>query len=329
MTGATLLLLLGGCGDESDGQGEEVTGSEESAGETEGSGGTGEDGPPPTDDGGTSDSGTSDGGEGDTSDATTGDPPQAQCEPFEATTAYAEPGPFTVTSGPAGPDCTVFRPEILGATGPHPVILWGNGTTATPPTYAEILGHWASHGFVVVAANTTNAGSGAEMLACLDYLEAQAATGGSLYEGVLALDRVGASGHSQGGGGALMAGADPRVGTTAPVQPYTEQGFGGYDQASQSMQVGPMFMLSGGNDNIATPVPNQERVWETTNAPVLWGSKEGVGHVSGVIGAMDAFRFEITAWMRYRLMCDDQAAGLFVEGCSLCSDPEWTVQSTL
>lgn len=50
------------------------------------------------------------------------------------------------------------------------MILWGNGTGASPSTYGSLLRHFASHGFIVAAANTSNAGSGDEMLDGLDNL---------------------------------------------------------------------------------------------------------------------------------------------------------------
>jgi hypothetical protein len=33
-----------------------------------------------------------------------------------------------------------------------------------------VLTHWASHGFIVAAANTPSAGKVTEMIACLDYV---------------------------------------------------------------------------------------------------------------------------------------------------------------
>ena len=66
--------------------------------------------------------------------------------------------PFSTTSGSLGLSCTAYRPSTLGQNGvTHPVILWGNGTGSSPSTYAGLLRHLASHGFIVVAANTSNA----------------------------------------------------------------------------------------------------------------------------------------------------------------------------
>ncbi|TVP59198.1 MAG: alpha/beta hydrolase, partial [Halomonadaceae bacterium] len=146
---------------------------------------------------------------------------------------YASTGPHTTVSEAAGSECTVYRPANL--TSGHPVILWGNGTGTGPGTYQGGLNHWASWGYVVVAANTQNAGSGEEMLGCLDYLT------DNTMASQLNLNRVGTSGHSQGGGGSLMSGRDSRITATAPMQPYI-QGLG-HDQSSLDQQAGTMLLL--------------------------------------------------------------------------------------
>ena len=72
---------------------------------------------------------------------------------------FEEEGPYSTTRD-TGFSCTVYRPISLD--GDHPAIVWGNGTGASPTVYGGGLEHWASWGFVVAAANTSNAGSGEE-----------------------------------------------------------------------------------------------------------------------------------------------------------------------
>ncbi len=265
---------------------------------------------------GTADSGSDSGGVVDT------------CGRFPAVDDFGAAGPFATEQIGEGPQCTIFRPATLGEGGlRHPVILWGNGTATVPAIYGGLLTHWASHGFIVAAANTSNAGTGQEMLACLDWLTAQDADPASPYAGVVDLAHVGASGHSQGGGGSLMAGQDPRVVVTAPLQPYTEQGFGGYDQACQSNQNGPMFMMSGDADFIAPPQPNQQRVFDDSNVPTLWATLAGADHILSPIGNATDYRAPATAWFRFHLMCDATAEPVFYDTCELCNDPQWSVMT--
>src|SRR5690606_7050327 len=90
---------------------------------------------------------------------------------FPAVSDFAASGPFSVTNSNVNTTCAVYRPRTLGENGlKHPIILWGNGTGGSPSTYGRLLEHWASHGFVVAAARTSNAGTGEEMISCLNYL---------------------------------------------------------------------------------------------------------------------------------------------------------------
>jgi len=247
---------------------------------------------------------------------------------FPAVTDFAAPGPFD-TMQETSPGCTVHRPTTLGGDGVrHPIIVWGNGTYANPGVYAAVLSHWASHGFVVGAANTTNAGSGTEMITCLDWIIAQDSQAGSPYEGNVDAQHVGASGHSQGGGGTLMAGRDQRMTLTAPLEPYIGR-LGGYQRSSIGEQSGPMFLMSGANDSIASPSANQQPIFDGTNVPVFWGTLAGADHLGSATGDINGFRGPATAWFRLHLMQDESARSLFYGAdCGLCSDSMWEVQKS-
>jgi hypothetical protein len=245
---------------------------------------------------------------------------------FPPVTDYSAPGPFTVTSKEEGPDCTVFRPDKLGDGGvKHPIILWGNGTRSRVPAYTPMLRQWASQGFVVAAANTNSAGSGKPILDCLDYLTAQNAADGSVFKGKLDLTKVGVSGHSQGGGGTIMAGRDPRITVTAPIEPYTV-GLG-YVKGAEAAQHGPMLLLSGGMDTTAVPETNQKPVFDAAKSPVIWATLKSASHAVPATETSGEFRPVTTAWFRWTLM-DDLNAGKLFQGpnCDLCRSADWTLQ---
>jgi hypothetical protein len=239
---------------------------------------------------------------------------------------FAAPGPFATTRVAEGPQCTTFRPDPLGQGGVrHPVIIWGNGTLSSPSIYAEVLTHWASHGFITTAANTSNAGTGQEMKACLDFILSENARSGSVYQGKVDPNNIGTSGHSQGGGGSIMLGTDARITATAPLQPYVA-GLG-HQSSSQSTQKGAMFLMSGGSDTIARPMQNQQPVFDNANVPVFWGTLAGADHVVSATGSISGFRGPATAWFRFHLMGDTSARSRFYgASCSLCTDPMWTVK---
>ncbi|WP_410402940.1 alpha/beta hydrolase family protein [Halopseudomonas pelagia] len=244
---------------------------------------------------------------------------------FPPVSSFSDDGPFATTSGNEGPSCRIYRPRTLGDNGlRHPIIIWGNGTGSSPTTYSGLLDHWASHGFVVAAARTSNAGSGEDMIDCLDYLVQQNGRSTGTYAGNLDVNNVGSAGHSQGGGGSIMAGRDSRITATAPFQPYT---IGlGHRSSSQSQQNGPMFLMTGGRDTIASPTLNAAPVFSRANVPVFWGERTTASHFEPVGDGGD-YRGPSTAWFRYHLMDDGNAESTFYGGnCELCTDFRWDVE---
>lgn len=230
-------------------------------------------------------------------------------------------GKVATTRADEGPSCTVFRPEALGAAGfRHPVIVWGNGTGASVSIYEAALEDWATNGFIVAAAKTSNGqGSGKALVDCLDHVMKTYAAN--------ACERAGAAGHSQGGGGAIMAGRDPRIVATAPVQPYIQQGHGGFDQGSIAGQKGTMLLLSGSNDDNAVPATHQKPVFDETNVPVFWATLVGGDHYFSAYG-LSGYRDIALAWFRLQLMGDEgERAKFYGPSCAYCTNAKWTVQS--
>jgi hypothetical protein len=228
---------------------------------------------------------------------------------------YTDQGPYPVTVE-IGLSHTIYRPADLGTT-THPVIVWGNGTGVVPGAYSLLLRHWASHGFVVAAANTTQANSGQEMLAGARWLISENTRPGSVYFHRIDGTRIGAAGHSQGGAGAINAGADPLVDTTIAIQPGP--------LAAPGRLRGPTLFLAGEKDSIVLPwlivVPLYNGA---SQVPAVYGELGGANHFEP---ALDGGRFRgmMTAWFRFHLMGDEQARGRFFgPGCGLCGDPAWT-----
>ena len=234
--------------------------------------------------------------------------------------AFAEPGPFATIEETGGSAHRVFRPVDLGADGAlHPLVLWGNGTGAQTSAYTGLLSHWASHGFVVVAANTGSAGSGGEMLDGIDWLQS------SELAGDIDFARIGVSGHSQGGGGAALAGSDPRVGVSVLIQPGLSLG-GGSAIRDTGELTGPSFLIAGSADNIVNAALLVQSRYETaSHVDAVYGILDGADHF---VSLGDALRIRgyATAWFRAHLMDDaDALAEFYGVDCGICTDPEWTV----
>lgn len=222
-----------------------------------------------------------------------------------------------------GRECRIFHPELMD-DGRHPVVIWGNGTYTSPASYRGLLEHWASHGMVVVAAMTPNAGTGREMKGCLDDILDENTRDGSVFQNKLMPLRVAVAGHSQGGGGAIMVGQDLRVSTVIAIQPYVTGRW--HESSAWSSQQGPLLLLSGGEDYTAPPAEQQQPVFDAANVPVYWLTLRGASHLAPMYTG-GSYLGPMTAWLRWRLRNDEQAAALFQgTDCDLCTDERWQVR---
>ena len=106
---------------------------------------------------------------------------------------------------------TVFYPGIMPEGEKFPLITWGNGTCAMPEGYGPLLRYVASFGYIIIAANNREVGSGLPMTLGIDFMFAENEKQGSEFFGHVDTDKVGAMGHSQGGGATIAAADDPRV----------------------------------------------------------------------------------------------------------------------
>jgi hypothetical protein len=229
---------------------------------------------------------------------------------------FADLGPFEVTMQ-AEAAHTYFSPTELGSQGctVHPVILWGNGTWTTPEVYAPLLRHLASHGFIVVAANTSNAGSGVEIKAGLDNLTAFNGQQGHRFFQKVDLTKVGVTGHSQGGGGAIEAAKDPRIKVLAPLAAFL-----GNQTGLQSDDIAIFF--AGTLDTWIPPAGVKARFSGVT-IPAAYAEAAEANHFHPA-GDGNMFKAPLTAWFRWHLLGDTTARGMFVgESCGLCNDPVW------
>jgi hypothetical protein len=217
---------------------------------------------------------------------------------------FAGTGPFPVTTQSDSTN-TFYSPTNLGSNGctTHPVILWGNGTFTAVSAYDGLLRHLASHGFIVAAANTSNAGSGNEMLQGLTTLRTWNGQSGNRFSQKVDLANVGSTGHSQGGGGAINAAKNQGVKTTAPLEPWSQNQVG-----LQSSDTAMFF--AGESDSVVPPGTVLDR-YEGVSIPAGYAELAGASHFVP-LGNAGGFRGPLTAWMRWQLMGDTTARGLFV-----------------
>ena len=234
---------------------------------------------------------------------------------------FAGTGPFAVTVQTESAN-TYYSPTNLGSNGctSHPVILWGNGTFTSVSVYDALLRHLASHGFIVAAANTSNAGSGSEMLQGLTQLSQWNGQSGNRFFQRVDTANVGSTGHSQGGGGAINAAKNQGVKTTAPLEPWSGDQVGLQDSDTA-------LFFAGQSDTVVAASSVRDRYNGVTIA-AGYAELAGASHFIP-IGDGGAFRGPLTAWMRWQLMGDTTAGGQFVgPSPGLANNATWSAYVT-
>ena len=219
---------------------------------------------------------------------------------------------------------TLFFPKGGKQGEKFPILTFGNGTLCSPTFYDEFINHVVSYGYIVIAPNTSNTGTGAEMLQGVEWVIKQNSESSSPIFGKVNTDKVGAFGHSQGGAGTCRAGADPRVDAIATLS-------GTSDVAN--IKCPAFFVTSGGE---AGDAPD-ERIQSTLGAatkPSMYGISVGGNHdeytdkadegVTAVIGLTsndgEYSRAAVTAWFDWQLKDMQNVGQLFLsKPCAFCN----------
>ncbi len=232
-------------------------------------------------------------------------------------------GPYTartVTGSGPGNAYTLFRPEELAPGGvPNPIITWGNGAATNPALYPA-LPHLASHGFVVIAADTPFV-NGEILRSGIDWLLEQNQDPASQFYQKLDPDNVASMGYSLGSLSTFEIADDPRLTTTVHIS--------GGTMAAQAHTVAnlraPAAFLC---DELETK-PNCDTDFTAAQVPVFYGIFLRAGHVQTMANPWaELWEGAATGWLRWRLMADESQKALFVgPDCGLCTDTEnWVVQ---
>jgi len=241
-------------------------------------------------------------------------------------TDYAAPGPFTVQrdsdTGP-GAAYDIFRPATLGPSPrKNPIVSWANGTLFGIDMYQTLLRHWASYGFVVIAAHSQSTAGGATHKAGIDWLVAENARASSIYFGSLDTTAIGAAGHSQGGGATIAAGSGvpgpAGIVATLPLMPILSFET---DKTIVMRQTAPMFNVNATMDNRDPMGLVANQIYDGANRELVQAAFIGI-HEDAMNPAMNA---PTLAWLRFKLMADDRAKSFFypANACGLCRDPAY------
>lgn len=227
-------------------------------------------------------------------------------------------------TGPNG-NYTVYTPSQLAPNGvKNPVVVWISGGGSTHDQY-DLLPHLATHGFIIIASNTTpqmgaEVALGKEMVAAVDWIVAEAARSGSDYSGKVDPAQIAAMGYSMGGLAAMSAAGDPRWTTTVHISG------GAGDGSTKNLHAPAAFICGPSGGDIAGE--NCAKDFESATTPVFYGVFSGGEHL-GIRTSpyKERIRSVVTGWLRWQLMKDESLKSMFVGAqCTVCMDSNWTVK---
>ncbi|MFH9860328.1 alpha/beta hydrolase family protein [Streptomyces sp. NPDC017202] len=208
------------------------------------------------------------------------------------------------------------------AAGAHPGLAFGHGFFQAITQYESLLKHYASWGVITVAPKSqggllpSHSAFADDLNAALTWLTTQNSTTGSRFAGAVSTGRLAVSGHSMGGGAALLAAsrnaAVKSVSTLAAAETNPSA-----VSASGTLSI-PVQYVGGSADSIAGVAGNQQKMYDAkpsaTQLRVITGGfhcgfedSSGIGCDSGTITRAAQLKLTYgvtTAWLLHTLGVD-------------------------
>jgi hypothetical protein len=246
--------------------------------------------------------------------------PNVIATPGPTDSKYFSKGSHDVTiktfTGPLNSYTMYYPSDLTTSSDKYPAITWGNGTDGVPVLYDTLLKHFASHGFVVIASNSTMTGDGSAIIAGAEWLISENSSSGSFLYGKIDTANIGATGHSQGGGGAINAGKNQAIKCTAPIAPMPVVMFG--------VKM-PMFLVTGSADMIIPTITVKTMIYILSAAPTILAELKGATHLTVMSNPTNIAGY-VVAWFYAQLKGDENAKGIFYGyDYRLQSDSNWNV----
>ena len=254
-------------------------------------------------------------------------------------------GPFTVTEAQnVGPNnnYTTIAPMEIGQDGiKNPIVIWAPGAGAWPAIYQTLLNHIASHGFVIVAYNSTP--QGPELTTAMNWIVAESTRQGSIYFGKIDTTKIAAAGQSAGSLAVFNIANDKRLTTTLHINGGTFAPHTGVMNLVQPAQFicgdDPSKVGGDGTYKGDEARPNCDIDFMMATTPVWYGDVIGASHTTvidnpltpgdgGIDPVKQQFLAATAAWLRWQLASNLTMKPRFVgPSCGFCTDTSaWTVQ---
>jgi len=226
---------------------------------------------------------------------------------LDGITEYAETGPFSYERKTSG-RVKMWVPDVSEGC-KVPVIHFANGTGARCIAYAGILRHLASHGFLTTCYESTSTGNGTQ---CIEAVE----TAMEQYPDI-ADNKLGFTGHSQGGGAAFICTyrAEQQWGDEMSIAGHAIEPASGFGQAPMNWSsmyaqiTSPMFMFNGSVDTLVSAFyvgMAFRRLSDDVEA--YWYEAQGAAHIPI---PTKWSKESAVAWFRWKLLGDSNACEYF------------------
>jgi hypothetical protein len=244
---------------------------------------------------------------------------------LDGITDYEDAGPFTYTAAVSG-SVKMWIPNVPAGC-KVPIIHLANGTGATCSDYQDDLNRFASQGFISTCFEDTNTGAGTDGITAFEAAM-------TMYPD-LADNKLGSTGHSQGGQAAFttLQLAEAKWGTSMtyaglamePASGFGTQPTGGTWQQVYAEIKSPMFMFSGTADMLVSAAWVGE-AYSAMNPKneVYWWSATGATHIPTPQVPEEQVSIP---WFRWKLLGDNAACKFFkaIPG-NAAINPGWTKQ---
>ena len=238
-------------------------------------------------------------------------------------------------------DAVIYRPVDLKTAvakeGALPVLVWANGgCNDTSLPHERMLNELASQGYIVIALGSMQdriddrplkKSPNEQMIQAMDWITTQTKKKGAVYYGMADATKIAVAGQSCGGAQALVASADPRVGTTVMVNSgMGDMEMSGANRESLSKLHAPILYMPGGEGDVAyaNAIKDYARI---NHVFAAFANHLTAGH-GGDFGDLygGSFAKMLTAWLDWQLKGKADCGDIFLKG-KMDGFPEWTMKS--
>lgn len=250
------------------------------------------------------------------------DPADDSC--LSGITNYTGDGPFRVTTRTSG-SVKMWVPSVPAGC-KVPIVHHANGTGATCSGYADMLEHLAGHGFLAICYENTDTGQGTQAVSAVK-------TAISQYPDLADGTKLGFTGHSQGGGGAIMGvyRAEQEWGASKTYAGHAIEPASGFGDSPSNWQTyyaqikSPIFMFNGSSDSLVSESWVDDAFSALSNTTEkVWYEAVGASHMTP-LPTEYANESHIT-WFRWKLLGDSAACQAFK---NLPNSRNWNLQDQM